>query len=134
MVTWWSPEVRIYKRKQESKRKKKENTLSTKKHTINEKKEFLSFFRFLGRERVFFLSFFLDRKHAFLLFYFLVFFYKFPPQSWKPSKRVGIQKESRRMVSRCQKIIKRMNSKIYPLDIFCYPFDIRYWKERFIKG
>ena len=45
----------------------------------------LSFFldRFFGRERVFFLFFldrFLGRKRVFLFSYFLVFFYKFPPE------------------------------------------------------
>ena len=69
--------MRIYNRKQESKKKRKENTLSTKK-TIKKKvfswpraffllffdryRFFLFFDRFVARERVFFLfSFFLDR-------------------------------------------------------------------------
>ena len=55
-------ELRIYERKQESRKKKKENTLSTKKPTKKtiKKKKVFSFFlsRFLCRERVFFLSVF----------------------------------------------------------------------------
>ena len=83
-----APEVRIYERKQESKRKK-ENTLSTKKPT-KKKKDFFSWLLYWSRAC--FLSFFLI-EIVFSFFFsfflwslswskacFLVFFYKFPPQ------------------------------------------------------
>ena len=61
------------KKAMKKKRKKKENTLSIKKAMKKKTTAFLD--RFLGRERVFVLSFF--------LFYFLVFLNKFSPQIWE---------------------------------------------------
>ena len=83
------PEVRIYKRKQESKKKKKVFLFFLVAFLAE---SVFSFFFFPDGYRFFLIallvesvfSFILDRflglKRVFLFAYFLVFFYKFPPQ------------------------------------------------------
>ena len=77
-------EVKIYKRKQESKKKRKKTC--SRLRNRSRKKERLSFFlgRCFGRERFFFLFFW---SMAWSKVCFLVFFYKFPPQIWKKDFR-----------------------------------------------
>ena len=96
--------VRIYKRKQESKKRRK--------HALDQETDQVFFF-FLGRERVFFLFFleryrlfyffliaflvegvfsfflFLGPKRVFSFSYFLVFFHKFPPLNVLNFKKNG---------------------------------------------
>ena len=78
-----SPEVVIYKRKQESKKtRKKGRKQELIQESDQEKKNLFSFFlgRFLGRERVSFPFFLFSWSLSWSSSCFLVFFNKFPPQ------------------------------------------------------